>query len=275
MGAFLSVGKGSDKPPRFIVLKHEGGKKGDKPVVLVGKAVTFDAGGISLKPPAEMDEMNYDMSGGGAVIGAFRAIGELGLALNVVGLIPACENMPDANANKPGDIVTSMSGQTIEILNTDAEGRLILCDALTYAERFEPDAVIDLATLTGACVIALGAHPSALFSNHDPLAREIEHAADHALGPRLAHAAVGRLPGAAKEQSRRHGQHRRPPGRLDHRRLLPVALRQEIPLGASGHRRHRLEGRPREERLDRAAGLAAGALPAEPREVLITRSTAT
>ena len=180
MGSFLSVGKGSDKPPRFIVLKHEGGAKGEKPVVLVGKAVTFDAGGISLKPPAEMDEMNYDMSGGGAVIGAFRAIGELGLPLNVVGLIPACENMPDANANKPGDIVTSMSGQTIEILNTDAEGRLILCDALTYAERFAPEAVIDLATLTGACVIALGAHPSALYSNHDPLAREIEHAADHA-----------------------------------------------------------------------------------------------
>ncbi len=180
MGSFLSVGKGSDKPPRFIVLKHEGGAKGDKPVVLVGKAITFDAGGISLKPPAEMDEMNYDMSGGGAVLGAFRAIGELGLPLNVVGLIPACENMPDADANKPGDIVTSMSGQTIEILNTDAEGRLILCDALTYAERFEPDAVVDIATLTGACVIALGAHPSALFSNHDPLAREIEHAGDHA-----------------------------------------------------------------------------------------------
>ncbi|MDP2266722.1 MAG: leucyl aminopeptidase, partial [Thiobacillus sp.] len=152
MGSFLSVGKGSDKPPRFIVLKHEGGAKDDKPVVLIGKAVTFDAGGISLKPAGEMDEMNYDMSGGGAVIGAFRAIGELGLALNVVGLIPACENMPDAKANKPGDIVTSMSGQTIEILNTDAEGRLILCDALTYAEHFDPDVVIDLATLTGACV---------------------------------------------------------------------------------------------------------------------------
>ena len=180
MGSFLSVGKGSDKPPRFIVLKHEGGNKGDKPVVLVGKAITFDAGGISLKPPAEMDEMNYDMSGGGAVLGAFRAIGELGLPLNVIGLVPSCENMPDANANKPGDIVTSMSGQTIEILNTDAEGRLILCDALTYAERFEPEAVVDLATLTGACVIALGAHPSALYANHDPLAREIEHAADDA-----------------------------------------------------------------------------------------------
>ncbi len=180
MGAFLSVGKGSDKPPRFIVLKYEGGARDQKPVVLVGKAITFDAGGISLKPAAEMDEMNYDMSGGGAVLGAFRAIGELGLPLNVVGLIPACENMPDASANKPGDIVTSMSGQTIEILNTDAEGRLILCDALTYAERFEPEAVVDLATLTGACVIALGAHPSGLFSNHSPLAHELENAAEEA-----------------------------------------------------------------------------------------------
>jgi leucyl aminopeptidase len=180
MGAFLSVGKGSDKPPRFIVLQHAGGTKSEKPVVLVGKAVTFDAGGISLKPAAEMDEMNYDMSGGGAVLGTFQAIGELNLPLNVVGLIPAVENMPDARANKPGDIVTSMSGQTIEILNTDAEGRLILCDALTYAERFEPAAVIDLATLTGACVIALGAHPSALYSNHEALAHDIEKAADGA-----------------------------------------------------------------------------------------------
>lgn len=180
MGSFLSVGKGSDKPPRFMVLKHMGGKKGAKPVVLVGKAITFDAGGISLKPAGEMDEMNYDMSGGGAVLGTFRALGEMKLPLNVIGIIPSCENMPDARANKPGDIVTSLSGQTIEILNTDAEGRLILCDALTYAERFDPAAVIDLATLTGACVIALGAHPSALFSNHDPLARDIEAAADTA-----------------------------------------------------------------------------------------------
>ena len=176
MGSFVSVGKGSDKPSRFIVLQHHGDKKSVQPIVLVGKAVTFDAGGISLKPPGEMDEMNYDMSGGGAVIGTFRALGELDLKLNVIGLIPACENMPDAHANKPGDIVTSMSGQTIEILNTDAEGRLILCDALTYAERFKPQAVIDLATLTGACVIALGSHPSALFSSDDALATEIERA---------------------------------------------------------------------------------------------------
>ena len=180
MGSFLSVGKGSDKPPRFIVLRHEGGKKGEAPLVLVGKAITFDAGGISLKPAAEMDEMNYDMSGGGSVLGAFRAIGELGLKRNVIGLVPSCENMPDAKANKPGDIVTSMSGQTIEILNTDAEGRLILCDALTYAERFKPEAVVDIATLTGACVIALGSHPSGLFANDDTLAQELERAGDAA-----------------------------------------------------------------------------------------------
>jgi leucyl aminopeptidase len=180
MGSFLSVAKGSDKPPMFIELRHDGGRKGDKPVVLVGKAITFDAGGISLKPAADMDEMNYDMSGGGAVLGAFRAIGELGLKLNVVGLVPACENLPDAHANKPGDIVTSMSGQTVEILNTDAEGRLILCDALTYAERFKPAAVLDLATLTGACVIALGHHPSALYANDDKLAQALEQAANHA-----------------------------------------------------------------------------------------------
>ena len=180
MGSFLSVGKGSDKPPRFIELRHDGGKKSDKPIVLVGKAVTFDAGGISLKPAGDMDEMNYDMSGGGSVLGTFRAIGELGLKLNVIGLIPSCENMPDAAANKPGDIVTSMSGQTIEILNTDAEGRLILCDALTYAERFNPAAVIDIATLTGACVIALGNVPSALFANNEALARDVEKAADQA-----------------------------------------------------------------------------------------------
>lgn len=174
MGSFLSVGKGSDKPPRFIVLKHEGGAKGEKPVVLVGKAVTFDAGGISLKPPAEMDEMNYDMSGGGAVIGTFRAIGELGLPLNVVGLIPACENMPDANANKPGDIVTSMSGQTIEVINTDAEGRLVLADALWYCnDRFKPEFMVNLATLTGAVLVALGNLHAGLFSNDDALSEKL------------------------------------------------------------------------------------------------------
>jgi leucyl aminopeptidase len=147
-------------------------------VVLVGKAITFDSGGISIKPAPDMDEMNYDMSGGGSVFGVFRALGALKPPLNVIGIIPSCENMPDASASKPGDIVTSMSGQTIEILNTDAEGRLILCDALTYAERFKPAAVVNMATLTGACVIALGHHPSALYANHDGLARELENAAE-------------------------------------------------------------------------------------------------
>jgi leucyl aminopeptidase len=161
------------------VLRYQGGKK-EKPVVLVGKGITFDAGGISLKPAAEMDEMKYDMCGAASVLGTMKAIAQMRLPLNVIGIVPTCENLPDGNANKPGDIVTSMSGQTIEILNTDAEGRLILCDALTYAERFEPETVIDIATLTGACVIALGSHASGLFSNDDTLAREITHAADDA-----------------------------------------------------------------------------------------------
>lgn len=180
MGALLSVARGSVQSPKLIVLQYQGVAKKQKPVVLVGKGITFDAGGISLKPPADMDEMKYDMSGAGAVLGTLKAVAELKLPLNVVGIIPTCENLPDGNANKPGDIVTSMSGQTIEVLNTDAEGRLILCDALTYAERFEPETVVDIATLTGACVIALGNHASGLLSNHDALARELLHAGEYA-----------------------------------------------------------------------------------------------
>jgi len=173
MGSLLSVSKGSHQPPRFIVLQYNGGKAKAKPVVLVGKGVTFDTGGISLKPGAEMDEMKYDMCGAASVLGTFRAIAQMKLPLNVVGLIPAVENMPGGAATRPGDVVTSMSGQTIEILNTDAEGRLILCDALTYAERFEPDCVVDIATLTGACVIALGNITSGLLGNDDQLAQEL------------------------------------------------------------------------------------------------------
>jgi leucyl aminopeptidase len=180
MGSFLGVAQGSVEPPRFIILQHLKGKKGTKPTVLVGKGITFDTGGISLKPGAEMDEMKYDMCGAASVLGTFKAIGEMNLAINAVGLIATCENMPDAGAIKPGDILTSMSGQTIEVLNTDAEGRLILCDALTYAERFEPSAVVDIATLTGACVIALGHHPSGLFSNKDALAHELLAAGEKA-----------------------------------------------------------------------------------------------
>ena len=167
MGSFLSVTQGSEQPPKFIVLKHMGGNPKDAPVVLVGKGITFDTGGISLKPGAGMDEMKYDMCGAGSVLGTFRAIAEMQLKLNVIGVIPTCENMPSGRATRPGDIVTSMSGQTIEILNTDAEGRLILCDALTYVERFKPAVVVDIATLTGACVTALGHHNTGLFTRHD------------------------------------------------------------------------------------------------------------
>ncbi len=173
MGAFAAVARGSDEPLRFIELRYSGGARNDAPAVLIGKGITFDTGGISLKPAPEMDEMKYDMCGAASVLGTFRALAELQPAINVIGLIPAAENMPDGRAVKPGDVVTSMSGQTIEILNTDAEGRLVLCDALTYSQRLKPAAVVDIATLTGACVIALGGVRSGLF------------AADEALGDAL------------------------------------------------------------------------------------------
>lgn len=181
MGAFLAVAQGSAQEPRFITLRYQGGDKRAAPVALVGKGITFDSGGISLKPGAGMDEMKFDMSGAASVLGVFRALAELRPAINVVGLIPATENLPGGRAVKPGDVVRSLSGQTIEILNTDAEGRLILCDALTYAQRFEPRAVIDIATLTGACSIALGAVRSGLFANNDALANALLAAGENAL----------------------------------------------------------------------------------------------
>jgi leucyl aminopeptidase len=180
MGSFLAVAKGSAEPLRFIVMQYSGGAKTSAPVVLVGKGITFDTGGISIKPAAEMDEMKFDMGGAASVLGTFAALAELQPAINVVGLIPSCENMPDGQAVKPGDVVTSMSGQTIEILNTDAEGRLILCDALTYAARFKPRSVVDIATLTGACVIALGGVRSGLFSPREDLAQALQQAGDSA-----------------------------------------------------------------------------------------------
>jgi leucyl aminopeptidase len=176
MGSLLSVTGGTEEPARLIVLRHDGGPKGEAPIVLVGKGVTFDSGGISLKQPAGMDEMKFDMTGAASVLGALKAAAEIGLRKNVIGVVAACENMPSGRATKPGDIVTSMSGQTIEVINTDAEGRLILCDALTYARRFKPAAIVDIATLTGACVVALGAHICAVMSNDDSLAGEIEAA---------------------------------------------------------------------------------------------------
>ncbi|KJS67615.1 MAG: cytosol aminopeptidase [Comamonadaceae bacterium BICA1-1] len=183
MGAYLAVAQGSEEPLRFIVLKYQGAPKASAPVVLVGKGITFDTGGISLKPGPEMDEMKFDMGGAAAVLGTFVALADLQPEINVVGLVPCCENMPDGRAVKPGDVVTSLSGQTIEILNTDAEGRLILCDALTYAARFKPRALIDVATLTGACVIALGNLRAGLYSNRDELAQVLQVAGEATLDP--------------------------------------------------------------------------------------------
>ena len=183
MGSFLAVAQGSAEPPRFIVAQYHGAAKTVAPIVLVGKGITFDTGGISLKPGAEMDEMKFDMGGAAGVLGTLRAVAELKPKLNLVVIVPTCENMPGGKAVKPGDVVTSMSGQTIEILNTDAEGRLILCDALTYAERFKPACVVDVATLTGACVIALGHHHTGLFSADDQLAADLLAAGAGSLDP--------------------------------------------------------------------------------------------
>lgn len=184
MGALLAVARGSRQPPKLIIMEYQGGAKGARPQVLVGKGITFDSGGISIKPSAAMDEMKYDMCGAASVFGAMKAVLELGLKINLIGVVPTCENLPGGNATKPADIVTTMSGQTVEILNTDAEGRLILCDALTYAERFKPAAIVDIATLTGACVIALGGVVSGLFGNNEELIEELwkagETAADRA-----------------------------------------------------------------------------------------------
>lgn len=179
MGSLLSVSRGSEQPAKLIIIHYNGAKKEDKPVVLVGKGVTFDSGGISIKPSPQMDEMKYDMCGAASVFGTLAAINAAALPINVVGVIPATENLPDGKATKPGDIVTSMSGQTIEILNTDAEGRLILCDALTYSARFNPAVVIDIATLTGACIVALGNSATGLMSNNDELADDLLSAGQH------------------------------------------------------------------------------------------------
>ncbi len=173
MGSLLSVSAGSAQPAKLISLQYRGGKRGSKPIVLVGKGITFDTGGISLKPGAAMDEMKFDMCGAATVLGTMQAINHMQLPLNVVGLIACAENMPGGKATKPGDVVTSMSGQTIEILNTDAEGRLVLCDALTYAKRYDPDVVIDMATLTGAVLVALGQETTGLMSNSDKLSEDL------------------------------------------------------------------------------------------------------
>jgi len=180
MGSLLSVSQGSEEPAKLITIEYKGDKKANKPIVLVGKGVTFDTGGISIKPAPAMDEMKYDMCGAASVIGTLATVAEMKLPVNVVGVVPATENMPSGSATKPGDIFTSMSGQTIEVLNTDAEGRLILCDALTYSEKFNPAVIIDIATLTSACVVALGKHATGLLSNHNPLAKDLINAGEEA-----------------------------------------------------------------------------------------------
>jgi leucyl aminopeptidase len=184
MNALLAVAKGSVEPPRLIVLEYRGGRPGQAPIALVGKGITFDSGGISIKPAAAMDEMKFDMCGAASVLGTLQTLSLLNLPLHVVGVIAAAENMPGGRAVKPGDIVRSLSGQTIEILNTDAEGRLVLCDAMTYVQKnYKPRILLDAATLTGACVVALGHHPSGLFSNHDGLVRDFEKASQEAVDP--------------------------------------------------------------------------------------------
>ncbi|MBV36096.1 MAG: leucyl aminopeptidase [Rickettsiales bacterium] len=187
-GAFVSVSQGSDQPGKLICMEYNGGDKDDKPLVFVGKGITFDTGGISLKPGAGMDEMKFDMGGAASVFGLIKAVAEMGLPINVVGVVAAAENMPSGGASRPGDVVTSLSGKTIEILNTDAEGRLVLCDALTYVEKYDPEIVIDIATLTGAVIIALGHEASGVMSNNNALANEIENASD------MANDRVWRLP---------------------------------------------------------------------------------
>ncbi len=180
MNSFLSVTAGSKEPAKLIVMQYKGAKL-EKPFILVGKGVTFDTGGISIKPSAAMDEMKFDMCGAASVIGTINAVAKMKLPINLTVIVPACENRPSSTATLPGDIIKSMSGQTIEILNTDAEGRLILCDALTYAERFKPKYIIDVATLTGACVIALGHHRTAIMSNNDELSNKIMNAGDRSM----------------------------------------------------------------------------------------------
>ena len=178
MHSYLAVGRGSENESKMSLIHYKGGSDDEAPIVLVGKGLTFDSGGISLKPGEGMDEMKYDMGGAAGVLGTMHALAELDLPINVVGVLAGCENMPDGKAYRPGDVLTTMSGQTVEVLNTDAEGRLVLCDVLTYVERYEPESVIDVATLTGACVIALGKVASGLLSNHNPLAHELQNAAD-------------------------------------------------------------------------------------------------
>ncbi len=256
MGALLSVTQGADEPARLIVLEYRGGPQRAAPVALCGKGVTFDTGGISIKPAPKMDEMKFDMCGAASVLGAMAALGELQPACNVVAIVPSCENMPGGQATRPGDIVKSMSGQTVEILNTDAEGRLILCDAITYARRYKPRYFIDVATLTGACVVALGHVYAGLFSNDEDLAQALLAAGERSLD--LAwHMPVNEEYGESlRSNFADFANSGTREGGASVGRELPVALRRRLALGASGYRRRRVAVQL-EQRRHRPAGAAA------------------
>ena len=246
-------------------MEYRGAARDAQPIVLVGKGITFDAGGISIKPALEMDEMKFDMCGGASVLGALHAAALLKLPLNIVGIVPATENMPGGNAIKPGDIVTTMSGQTVEILDTDSEGRLVLCDALHYAERYKPAAVIDIATLTSEIVSALGDVASGLFSNGDALAREVLDAGERAWDRAWQHAALGRVSGRAQVQLRRLAERRHGLRLRGDRRLLPLALHGPLSPGRTstsrGRHRRRVRTRVRPAGRLRSCRTSSPAVP--------------
>ena len=261
MGALLGVAQGSARPGRTVIMRWNGGKRGDQPVAFVGKGVCFDTGGISIKGAASMEDMKGDMGGAACVVGLMHALAARKAKVNVVGAIGLVENMPDGNAQRPGDIVTSMSGQTIEIINTDAEGRLVLADVLWYvAKKFKPKFMVDLATLTGAIMVALGTEHAGMFSNNDELAERLAKAGLRYRRKGLAHAARTRIRQADRLAIRRHEEHRRPQWRLDHRRAVPAALRRRHALGASRYRGHR-DGRA-EDRHQSQLGLGLRRPPA-------------
>ena len=240
MGALLGVGQGSTQPSRTVIMRWNGGKKGEQPVAFIGKGVCFDTGGISIKGAASMEDMKGDMGGAACVVGLMHALAARKAKVNAVGAIGLVENMPDGNAQRPGDIVTSMSGQTIEIINTDAEGRLVLADVLWYvARKFKPQFMVDLATLTGAIMVALGTEHAGLFSNNDELAERLEQDRHRDRREGLAHAARPRIRQADRFAIRRHEEHRHAQRRLDHRRPVPAALRRRHAVGASRHRGNR------------------------------------
>ena len=275
MGALLGVAQGSTQPGRTVIMRWNGGKSGEQPVAFVGKGVCFDTGGISIKGAASMEDMKGDMGGAACVVGLMHALAARKAKVNAVGAIGLVENMPDGNAQRPGDIVTSMSGQTIEIINTDAEGRLVLADVLWYvAKKFKPKFMVDLATLTGAIMVALGTEYAGLFSNNDELAERLTKVGTGDRRTGLAHAARPGIRQADRFAIRRHEEHRRPQWRFDHRGAVPAALRRRHAVGAS---RYRGNGDGRAENRDQSQlgfGLRRSAAGAAGRGILRSQEIA-